>query len=141
MKFPYHKTLLYPESDYFGSSLLKPIIPIEIAVGDKKIDYFALIDSGADFCIFDAAIGGYLGLSIKSGRKLNFGGVQELKGSSAFLHEVVLRVGGIEKKIFLGFSYEIAKHGFGLLGQKGFFEIFIVKFDLAKREIELKPRG
>lgn len=140
MKFPYHKTLLYPESDYFGSSLLKPIIPIKIIVGEKQIDYFALIDSGADFCIFDGEIGEYLGLDIKTGKKINFGGVQEMTGAVAYLHEVILNVGGIGTKTFLGFSYDIAKHGFGLLGQKGFFEIFVVKFDLAKREIELKPR-
>ncbi len=140
MKFPYHKTLLYPESDYFGSSLLKPIIPIKIAVGDKQVDYFALIDSGADFCIFDGEIGEYLGLAVKIGKKINFGGVQELTGAVAFLHEVILSVGGVETKILLGFSFDIAKHGFGLLGQKGFFENFVVKFDLAKREIELKPR-
>ena len=29
---------------------------------------------------------------------------------------------------------------FGLVGQKGFFDLFIVKFDLLRSEIELKPR-
>mgnify|MGYP001607964096 FL=1 len=40
----------------------------------------------------------------------------------------------------MGFSYDIAKHGFGILGQKGFFDIFVVKFDLVKEEIELKEK-
>ena len=35
-------------------------------------------------------------------------------------------------------SYDIALHGHGILGQKGFFDIFTVKFDLGKEEIELK---
>ncbi|MDO8259932.1 MAG: hypothetical protein Q7T50_00350 [Candidatus Magasanikbacteria bacterium] len=39
-----------------------------------------------------------------------------------------------------GFSYDIAKHGYGVLGQKGFFDLFAVKFDLKKEQIELTPK-
>lgn len=140
MKFRYHKLLLPQRSDYFGTSLLKPIIPIKISVGEIEIKYAALIDSGADFCIFDAEIGEYLGLDIKSGKKEEFGGIQERGGATVFLHNVILNVGGTEYKTMVGFSYDIAKHGFGILGQKGFFNIFITKFDLIKEEIELKRR-
>lgn len=140
MKFHYHKLLLPRRSDYFGTSLSKPIIPIKISVGEIEIKYAALIDSGADFCIFDAEIGEYLGLDIKNGRREEFGGIQERGGATAFLHNIVLNIGGTEYKTTIGFSYDIARHGFGILGQKGFFDIFIVKFDLLKEEIELKPR-
>ena len=70
MKFRYHKLLLKERSPFFGSTILKPIIPETI----------------------------------------------------------------------VGFSYDIAKHGFGILGQKGFFDKFVVNFDLVKEEIELKLR-
>jgi len=30
--------------------------------------------------------------------------------------------------------------GYGVVGQNGFFDIFVVKFDLIKEEIELKER-
>ena len=53
---------------------------------------------------------------------------------------MVINIGGWNYKTTVGFSYDIAKHGFGILGQKGFFDIFIVKFDLTKEEIELKPK-
>lgn len=140
MKFRYHKLLLPQRSDFFGSSILKPVIPIKVGVGTTELRYIALIDSGADFCIFDAEIGEYLGLNIRSSKKEVFGGIQEKGGAEAFLHEVVLNVGGWDYKTIIGFSYDIAKHGFGILGQKGFFDIFIVKFDLLKKEVELKPR-
>jgi len=45
MKFRYKK---------YGPSILRPIIPIEIVYKDKSVPYEVLIDSGADFCIFDA---------------------------------------------------------------------------------------
>lgn len=46
--------------------------------------------------------------------------------------------------IFKYFEFPLkkpSKHGYGLLGQKGFFDIFIVKFDLIKKEIDIKPRN
>jgi len=66
MKFPYSKFSLPNKLSFFGNHLLKPIIPIGISHKDKKIKYLALIDSGADFCIFDAEVGKYLGIDIKS---------------------------------------------------------------------------
>jgi hypothetical protein len=140
MKFYYSKVLLPVKSEILGSSILKPIIPVKIIVGDKVIRYSALVDSGADFCIFDAEIGENLGLDIKSGKRELFGGIQARGGAEAYFHEVKLNVGGWEYKTIVGFSYDIAKHGFGVLGQKGFFDIFMVKFDLLKGEIELKER-
>ncbi|MEK7505043.1 MAG: hypothetical protein AAB589_02065 [Patescibacteria group bacterium] len=100
MKFNYFKFPLPERSKLFGWSILKPIIPIEISHGEKKLRYNALIDSGADLSIIDGAIGDFLGLDMRSG----------------------------DREIF------------GLLGQKGFFDLFIVKFDLIKEEIEVRSR-
>jgi len=63
-----------------------------------------------------------------------------MSGSVAYFHEITLNIGKHDAKTLVGFSYDIAKHGYGLLGQRGFFDIFIVKSDLIKKEIELKPR-
>ncbi len=140
MKFRYHKLLLRERSEYFGSSLLKPIISIKVIVGEKELSYATLIDSGADFCIFDAEIGEYLGINVRSGKTNEFGGIQERGGATAFLHKVTLSIGGLKYITTVGFSYDIARHGFGILGQKGFFESFVVKFDYPKEEIELKSK-
>lgn len=140
MKFPYLKLSLPQRSEFFGLSILKPIIPIKISAGREELRYAALIDSGADFCIFDAEIGEYLGLNIKSGKREEFGGIQEIRGAETFLHNITINIGGWNYKTVVGFSYDIAKHGLAILGQKGFFDIFVVKFDLLKEEIELKER-
>lgn len=140
MKFRYHKFNLSPSSDFFGKQILKPIIPIKILKADVTLQYAALIDSGADFCIFDAGLGEYLGLNIKSGTEVQFGGIQSLGGAKAYIHKVTLEIGGHEFITEIGFSYGISKNGYGILGQKGFFNKFIVKFDLIKEEIEIKER-
>ena len=139
MKFRYFKFLLEKRSEFFSSSILKPIIPIQLTVGNSTVRYAALIDSGADFCIFDADIGESLSLHIRSGTEIDFGGIQE-RGSSAYLHRISIIIGGHDHETMIGFSYEIAKHGYGILGQKGFFDLFEVRFDLKKEIIELKPR-
>lgn len=140
MKFRYHKFNLSPSSDFFGKLILKPIIPIKVSKAGITLQYAALIDSGADFCIFDAGIGEYLALDIKSGIEVQFGGIQSLGGAKAYIHNVILEVGGHEFRTEIGFSYDIAKNGYGILGQKGFFDKANVKFDLVKEEIELKER-
>jgi len=48
MQFPYKKFKLAD-----GTELLKPIIPIGLLFNGKLIRYEALIDSGADFNIFN----------------------------------------------------------------------------------------
>lgn len=140
MKFKYRKLNFSPSSDFFGKFILKPIIPIRISNFDISVKYAALIDSGADFCIFDAGIGEYLGLNVRSAAEIQFGGIQSIGGAKAYLHKVNIEIGGHEFRTDVGFSYDIAKHGYGILGQRGFFDMFIVKFDLVKEEIELKPR-
>lgn len=140
MKFSYYKFPLTPRSEFFGNYILKPIIPIKVSGGNNSLNYAALIDSGADFCIFDAEIGEALGIDIKSVKGEIFGGIQERGGAEAFFHAIKIDIGGWEYETKIGFSYDIAKHGYGILGQKGFFDIFMVKFDYSKAEVELKGK-
>ncbi|OGY79588.1 MAG: hypothetical protein A3B74_02310 [Candidatus Kerfeldbacteria bacterium RIFCSPHIGHO2_02_FULL_42_14] len=138
MKFSYFKFPLSARSEFFGSSILKPIIPIELVGEADAFRYDALIDSGADFCIFDATIGETLGFDVRSGKVERFGGIQEAYASSAYFQEITMVIGGWKYRTTVGFSYDIARHGYGILGQKGFFDIFTVKFNYSKEEIELK---
>ena len=141
MKFRYRKLNLPILSDFFGRYILKPLIPIKVLKNEKIVQVTVLIDSGADFCIFDAEVGEFLGLNIKSGHEIQFGGIQSLGGAKAYIHTVGLEIGGQELKTEVGFSYDISKSGYGILGQKGFFDKSIVKFDLLKEEIEIKQRS
>ncbi len=139
MRFSYHKFSLPKRSEYLGSSILKPLIPIKISMGNNIVSYAALIDSGADICIFHAELGKYLGLDIESGKREEFGGVQERGGAHAYLHKVTLNIGGWDYETTIGFSSSIADYGYGILGQRGFFDHFKVCFEQKKEMIELKP--
>ena len=140
MKFRYLKFNLKEPSEILGKAVLKPIIPIRLKFRNSSLRYVALIDLGADFYIFDAPIGEYLGIDITTGKKEEFGGIQNRGKAFAYFHKVTIEIRGWDYQIIAGFSYDIAKRGYGVLGQKGFFENFIVKFNLLKEEVELKPR-
>ena len=131
MKFKYKK---------YGS-ISRPVIEAILKNGDNSIRYEILVDSGADICLFDQSVGEAIGIDIKSGKMREVFGVGG-KVSLYYLHPVTIEVGGWKFKIEAGFMPDVAGRiiPYGLVGQKGFFENFIVKFDLKKEEIKLKQR-
>ena len=132
MKFNYKR---------YGLNIVRPVIEIKLRSGSNVLRYEVLVDSGADFCIFNSEAGEALGLEIKKGKPREVFGVGG-KASFYYLHKIKIEVGGWEYEIEAGFMPDVAGKimPYGLVGQKGFFENFIVKFDLLKEEIDLKSR-
>ena len=122
--------------------MLRPVIPIKLKNKELEIGYEVLVDSGADLCIFDAEMAGIIGIDIKKGKIREVFGVGG-KASVYYLHRVSIEVGGWLYDIEAGFMPNVAGKvmQYGIVGQKGFFDIFVVKFDLLKEEIELKHRN
>lgn len=96
----------------------------------------ALIDSGADFCIFPTGIAKKI--------KINFAGLKKIYFSSAtgdmvegFISNISLDIG--EGSLEIKMVFADLPGNTGILGQFGFFNKFKVSFDLKKKEIELKP--
>ena len=133
MKFKYKK---------FGNTL-RPVIPIKVFSNSNQegFGYEVLVDSGADLCIFHAEIGEALGIKIKEGKPQEVFGIGG-KSSLYYLHKISISVGGWLHEIEVGFMPNVSGNvmQYGVVGQKGFFDNFVVKFDLLKSEIELKSR-
>lgn len=131
MKFKYKK---------YGPNVVRPVIPIELKFKNQSIRYEALVDSGADICIFDSQIGEALGMDIYDGLKQSVTGITG-NPQYYYVNEIILSVGGFEHRIEVGFSPNISTDGYGVLGQKGFFDKFVVKFDYKKQELEIKGKS
>ncbi len=131
MKFPYKK---------YGSGIVRPVIPIEVSYGNQSQSYEVLVDSGADMCIFSAQIGELIGIDIKRGKPF---GVAGITGSveEYYVYPVTITVGGWPYRIEVGFLPNLGRLGYGVVGQRGFFDLFTVKFDYQKGGIELNPKS
>ena len=119
----------------------RPVIPIQMGLTEESAiyGYVALIDSGADICLFPSLIAKEIGiLDITSGIKNRVLGVVAGLSADYYMHRVVVKIGGWPYRMDVGFMSELQKVGYGILGQKGFFENFVVKLNLKKGEIELK---
>ena len=128
MKFKYKK---YPPH------FLRPVIPVFLVYNNIEVAYHVLIDSGSDICIFDAGLLAIFGIDLKSGER------KELMGATGepavfYFHNIGVKIGGWKYNLKAGFMPRATALDYGLVGQKGFFDIFTVKFDLKKEEIELK---
>jgi hypothetical protein len=131
MKFVYKR---------LASGIERPIIPIVVRnpANQQSVRYLALIDSGADVCLFAAEIGELIGLDFAAGTEHVVSGVVAGQLRSYYLHDVEIEVGGWRKPAAVGFMYDLALSGHGLLGQTGFFDLFsFVKFERPKGTIEL----
>ncbi len=105
----------------------------------KSIEYQALIDSGADFCIFHTEIAHILGIPVVDGKKLTFHGTS-CTPQTAYFHTVQIEIGGWPMELYCGFSSDMKSLPYGLLGQTGFFDRFKVAFDYQGKRIEITPK-
>lgn len=140
MDFKYQKFPIDPKNSPFPNKInaLRPVIKIEFDNPTRgKFSYFVLVDSGADYCMFHASIGESLGLNIKSGKPLIFYGTSG-EPQQAYFHKITFKIGGHSHTADVGFSYDMEKLAYGLLGQDGFFDKWNVKFEYKKENVEIK---
>lgn len=139
MRFPYQK-LLVEDSNRKTHSTYRPLIPVEISSGGQKLLTYGLIDSGADVCLFGADLCQRLELNLKKGKKQVLRGIG--KGTVVFyLHFLTLHIGKSAVKTEIGFSDNVKHIPFSILGQKGFFENFLVAFNYPKKWVEVIKAG
>jgi len=139
MNFKYQKFPVDSKNCPFPNkkSALRPVIQVDFETPGGNFGYLVLIDSRADYCIFHAQIGEQLGLDIKSGDPLVFYGTSG-EPQKAYFHEITFKIGGNPHTCKVGFSYDMDKLAYGLLGQDGFFNKWVVKFEYQKENVELK---
>lgn len=126
MIFPYRE---------ITSKIRRPVIPIILKSPTTFMIYDAIIDSGADHCIFNISFANELG--IKLSKKIKFVGIgnEELDG---FWGNVELRIGNKTYQTKVIFA-ALRDTSYGILGQQGFFDHFDVKLSNHKQTIEIEP--
>ncbi|MBI4356254.1 MAG: hypothetical protein HY597_07420 [Candidatus Omnitrophica bacterium] len=122
-----------------------PVLPVALSYQGRvtAFTFFAIIDSGADNCIFPAIVGRELGIPVEAGSKLLTTGVAG--GGIAYFHQVrvLFRLdnGNYNFDCYAGFMPSLDQVGVGLLGRHGFFDLFEkVAFNNTARIVELTAR-
>ncbi len=131
MKIPY-KTLTVGKE--------KPLLPIAIRnprTGASQ-RFYALVDSGSDSCFFDADLGTAIGLDVPKGIEGKIYGVVPGKWERQYMHDIEIEFLGKRVKAQAGFMRGLSKHGYGILGQSGFFDnVEAVVFEKNKGVFEI----
>ena len=117
--------------------IIRPIVPIILKSSTRIAFYTALIDSGADYCIFGLGVAEALNIELKPQNKTKVSGVgKELV--EGFLTDIEIKIGHVMYRTKVIFA-DISDFGHGILGQQGFFNHFDVKLSYQKQIIEIEP--
>jgi hypothetical protein len=118
------------------SKLPRPFLPLTLRYANRSIKIKALVDSGADFCMFNGELLTMLApnVNLDTLEKISLGGI----GGTATGYVTHIEI-GVDTTFFSVpaiFSFEFSPDEFGgLAGQLGFFDAFKIQFDRANREV------
>ena len=120
----------------FTNTIRRPIIDIIVKAENNFAIYPVLIDSGADYCIFNIELAKALRIKLTS-KRTNFRGVGKDK-IEGFWGKVEIKLGNYSYQTKAIFA-DISNFGHGILGQQGFFDHFDVNLSYQKQTIEIEP--
>ena len=119
-----------------STKLTRPIIAITLKSDTRHIQVYSLIDSGADFCMFDGELSYILDIDLNKLEKITLTGINGT--AEGYLAHLQVGVNHSYHPMPVVFSFDFSPRGFsGIVGQVGFFDAFAITFDRAKREIRL----
>lgn len=136
VRLPARASPAFPERNCIFSPL------IDIRLFNKKdeeryIDFKALIDTGASLNIFPGEFGRAIGLDIVNDKIERIEGIGG-QTFDAYVHDVTLGIGGWKFSSCASFTF--ANIVCPVLGRDGFFNLFEVKIDYSKKEMEFKAK-
>lgn len=122
------------------TQIFKLLIPVVLRFQERKQKLFALVDSGADACLFPRGIADVLGVNVRSGDRIDFTGIGGMP-TPFYFHEIEILFGEYRAKTRAGFSTSLNIGTGGILGQHGFFDNFVILFDRKNKFIEIKKHS
>jgi predicted aspartyl protease len=108
--------------------------------GERYQDVLALVDSGADSCLFHASVADELGLELREGLRTEFGGIAAGHVVEAFIHTIEMQIEGFADKIAVEVAFADSDAIGGLLGGIGFFDYYKVTLEKYKGRFQVDVR-
>lgn len=138
--FPSLPTAAFPTR----TQIKRPVLRLTLERGNRSVVALAIVDSGADECIFPASQGLALGVPIPNPNVLVFSGTAN-QPQNAYFGNIRAHIWSFANPAQVVFSFdfyagfcETLEHvGLGLLGQNGFFSRYKVLIDHANSCLEI----
>lgn len=134
--------MMIPYTRYkIGTELIRlPLVSVRLACNRKKQKVWAVIDSGADFCVFSYDIAALLDIDLRKGKSFSLTGF--VGGDTlVWLHQVNLEIEGLPSININVVFTDSGMPSMPLLGQVGFFDNFQIRFQRYKDLIEIYPKS
>ena len=133
-----HTTQTFPYRFVDESKFPRPYLPVTLRSQKRMMQpLLALVDSGADFYLFDGELSYLLDIDLTKLEKMRLSGVAG--AAEGYVAHIEI---GVEDTFFpvpVVFWFDFSPKGFGgVIGQIGFFDNFIVQFDRANKTVVLK---
>jgi hypothetical protein len=122
-----------------GRVALRPVLKLTIVAGQRQLSCYAVVDSGADHCVFPRQFLQTLGLDPLLAPSEPISGVGSSGISAHFFNLAIDLQGLVQFPVYVGFTTGLDEIGLGLLGQNGFFDRFHIHFKLSQRIYEIEP--
>jgi hypothetical protein len=123
--------------------LRRPILGILLRNGEKSYTTMAIVDSGADFCVFPTKVAEQLGIDIPNDHDTIFTGTADTSQVAYFatvqatIWNANVDEAPIEFDLYAGFCDTLDHVGMGLLGQEGFFSRFEISFNFTGNSLTI----
>jgi gag-polyprotein putative aspartyl protease len=137
MKFDYLKQPNF--NDPHKPWISRPMIPVRLSHQGKRVDIYALVDSGADTSLFHASLATALGIDFKKGRRQQLFGIAAGVAVDAYYHMITLQVLGAPASLQIDVGFTESRGVGALLGESGFFDAYQIRFEKSKERMELLP--
>ncbi len=128
MRIAYSKFRTKPDAVFPNRHFVsRPVAPLMLKKNGKSLSVLALVDSGADICIFPASFAAALTISIPNRNPYRFSGTADAPQIAYFewIEATILNIEQPQQNfrfdLHAGFCDTLEHVGLGLPGQEGFF--------------------
>ena len=96
------------------------IIPVGVALRSQRVEAFAILDTGSEYCIFHRRIAESLGMDVEAGHRLK---LRTVAGTFyAYGHEVALQTFDLEWSAMVYFHDQSLRSQENFLGRNGWLD-------------------
>jgi hypothetical protein len=127
---PYSRFTIDPSPAFAkGRVASRPLLRVKLVHNDQSLSCYAVVDSGADQCVFPRSFMKTLGINPLASPIEAMVGVNGA-ATPTYFAKISLDIRVTRVPIYAGFVAGLDTVGIGLLGQAGFFDRFDIHFRL-----------